>query len=84
MGFGRAVTVVLLVVLGFLGLEVFGDNIYLLLGFGWEGRRGRSFVNRDRGRFGSVLLRITVSRGDAWSEFRRNFGPKRSGFVISE
>ncbi len=69
LGFGRAVTVVLLVVLEFLGLEVFGDNIYLL-GFGWEGRRGWGFVNHDRGRFGSILLRITVSRGVAWSEFQ--------------
>ena len=82
--FGCVVTVVLLVVYGLLGLEVFGYSIYFLLGFGREGRRWWGFVNRDWGRFGSILLRIAVGSGDMWHEFRRNFVPKRIGFVISK
>jgi len=52
----RTVTIVLLVILRFLGMEVFRDNVYLFLGFGQKRGRGRGFVDRDRNRFGRILL----------------------------
>jgi len=52
----RTVTIVLLVILGFLGMEVFRDNVYLFLGFGRKRGRGQGFVDHDRNRFGRILL----------------------------
>ena len=79
----RTVTIVLLVILGFLGMEVFRDNVYLFLGFGQKRGRGQGFVDRDRTRFGRIFLWITVGRENMRSEFWQYFQPKCISFAVS-
>jgi len=68
---------------GFLGMKIFGNNIDLLLGFGWKRGEEWRFIDGDRGRLGSILLGITVGWRSSWGKFLRNFGPKSIRFLIS-
>jgi len=65
-------------------MEIFGDDVDLLLGFSQQRRRRRSFVDRDRSRFRNVLRRVAVGGRNLRSELGRNFSPKGVRLLISE
>ena len=75
---------VVVIVQGFLGVEIFGDGINLLFGFGWKGGKRQCFIDRDGIRLGYVLLGITIRRRNMWGKFRGNLGSEIVRFLICE
>jgi len=68
----------------FLGVEIFGDGVNLLFGFGQKGEKRRCFIDRDGGQLGCVLLGVTIRRRSMRGEFRGNLGPEIVRFLICE
>ena len=64
-------------------LEIFWNGVEFILGFGWERRWRRSFLDRDRDRFGNFLVILVCVRCNSWSELRRNFHSESSRFIVS-
>jgi len=69
---------------GFLGVEIFGDGVNLLFGFGRKGGKRQCFIDRNGGRLGCVLLGFTIRRRSTQGEFRGNLGPEIVCFLICE
>ena len=65
-------------------VEIFGDDINLLLGFSQQRERRWSFVDCDWSRFRNIFRRVTVSGRNPRSELGQNFSPESVRFLISE
>jgi len=65
-------------------VEVFGDDVNLLLRLGWKRRKRWCFVDSDGSRLGGVLLGIAIGGVNVGGEFRSDLSPESIRFLVSK